>query len=204
MLTERGNSIVCEIINKCVLLSMQIFKYFEKLSNQNLRVMRISNRVIPSADHDRSETTWDCIAHVFLCSFGPSILFSFYFVMINIALYNKFKWEHCYSLVAAYLCATYAAPNSNNRFIKFGMRRFYEHVYRFGWNNFVCWSKVWTYVTVDLSDCWLLIRNIIYLLYGVCSLNIVLHVRWFGQRGCRHLWMTVKSITLSERQSLTS
>jgi hypothetical protein len=66
-------------------------KCFEKLSNQNLRVMRISNRVIPSADYDRSKATLGCIAHVFLCSFGPSILFSFYFVMFNIALYNKLE-----------------------------------------------------------------------------------------------------------------
>jgi hypothetical protein len=116
MLTERGNSIVCEIISKCVLLNVQILKCFEKLSNQNLRVI-ISDRVIPSADYDRSETTGDCIAHVFLCSFGPSILFSFYFVMFNIALYNKFEGEQCYSLVAAYLCAAYAAPNSNNRYM---------------------------------------------------------------------------------------
>jgi len=86
MLTERGNSIVCEIINKCVLLCVLILKCFEKLSNKNLKVMRISYRVIPSADYNRSKTTGDCIAHVFLCSFGPSILFSFYFIMFNIAL----------------------------------------------------------------------------------------------------------------------
>ena len=52
--------------------------------------MRISNRAIPSADYKRPKTTGDCIAHVFLCSFDPSIFFSFYFVMLNIALYNKF------------------------------------------------------------------------------------------------------------------
>jgi hypothetical protein len=33
---------------------------------------------------------------------------------------------------AAYLFAAYAAPNSNNRYMKFGMGRVYEHVYRYG------------------------------------------------------------------------
>jgi hypothetical protein len=36
MLTERGDSIVCEIINKRVLLRMQVLEYLGKLSNQNL------------------------------------------------------------------------------------------------------------------------------------------------------------------------
>lgn len=83
MLIERGNSIAYKIINKGVLLSVQLLKYFEKLLNQNLRVKRISKTTIPNADYSRSKTTGEHTAYVFVCFLGLSILFSVFVLWLS-------------------------------------------------------------------------------------------------------------------------